>query len=595
MENNMLNFKICSLKEKHKGFDKYKDYQLFTILCMKYFFYDEANLTFDYDNVDDYLTDGSNDGGIDAIINDQSSENNDVIIIQSKYYNKCDLSSGDILGELHKIKETIKNLRNYKVATYNEKVVTAFKDAASHIEESGSIRVYLFTSYLPKNKKERNKLEKTARNFINEFDVEIVFKDDIEAQIEMCDNGKLCVDHDKIELDKKDNYLEYEDSIIVNISARSLQELQNRRRNGLLGKNLRYYVKKKDVDDGIENTIKKEPQNFWYKNNGILVICDDYEIDGKILKLYNFSIVNGGQTTNRIGKSDIEQDFYLQCKVVKAKGKDDIEKNKFVYNIAESTNSQKPIKKSDLKANSPEQLELRERLSKYHVYYITKKGDKVPKQYSMPYEKANLEQVGKLGLASILQMPGSSRSNSQRMYNEAYYPYIFGYNAKEGVIADVLRISYYYDKFSKTKIKNRGYDEKTTLPMMKNGKTFQIASIVFLSKIRNQVFDYSTVSSLFTNTDDLKDVLKTMGNMSRIILNKKDNEEEIFYQIFDIIGDEVLGYCYDNALDEAEKNQKSLAPSDYLKSDNTYYKHIIKRLWKIYNKKELKSLIDTIM
>ena len=47
-------------------------------------------------------------------------------------------------------------------------------------------------------------------------------------------------------------------------------------------------------------------------------------------------------------------------------------------------------------------------------------------------------------------MPGSARSNSQRMYNDEYYYSIFGSEAKAGVIADLLKISYYYDKFVKT-------------------------------------------------------------------------------------------------------------------------------------------------
>ena len=92
------------------------------------------------------------------------------------------------------------------------------------------------------------------------------FRSDIEAHIETVDNWKLCVDYDKLELDSKYNYLRYDESVIENISAQSLQSLQNRRRNGLLGMNLRYYVRQKMVDDGIQQTIAHEPEYFWYKN-----------------------------------------------------------------------------------------------------------------------------------------------------------------------------------------------------------------------------------------------------------------------------------------------------------------------------------------
>lgn len=457
------------------------------------------------------------------------------------------------------------------------------------------LELYFFTSYQPKNKRERNKLDKSMRDYFGKYDLEMNFRSDIEAQIELCDNGKLCVDYDKIAIDDKNNYLKYEDSIIVNISAISLQELQNRRRNGLLGMNLRYYVRQKAVDTGIEKTIHKEPENFWYKNNGIVIICDDYEIDGKEIKLWNFSVVNGGQTTNRIGKLDIEKDFYLQCKVVKSKGTTTQMKDKFALEIAEATNSQKPVKKADLKANTPEQIRLKERLNRYQVYYITKKGDKTPKQYSEPYQTATLEQVGKLCLAAVLQMPGSARSNSQRMYNDEYYYSIFGQDAKAGVIADLLKMSYYYDKFVKVYIKDKGYDEKTVLPMMKNGRTFQYACVAFLCKINYGVFSYDTIAGMLNNVDDLKIAIRNMGNIERLISVKLQNEEEIFMEIFSVIGDEVLGYCFDSALYKAEEEQRTLAPSDYLKSDINYYKDVIKRLWNRYKQNStLRRDIDLI-
>lgn len=136
------------------------------------------------------------------------------------------------------------------------------------------------------------------------------------------------------------------------------------------------------------------------------------------------------------------------------------------------------------------------------MYYIIKKGDRASKQYSEPYQVASLEQVGKLSLAAVLQMPGSARSNSQQMYKDEYYQLIFGADAKEGIIADLLKISYYYDCFLKTEIQNRGYEEKTVLPMLKNGKTFQLAAIGFLCKVYNKVFTYDIIEIL-TGADNM--------------------------------------------------------------------------------------------
>ena len=79
------------------------------------------------------------------------------------------------------------------------------------------------------------------------------------------------------------------------------------------------------------------------------------------------------------------------------------------------------------------------------------------------------------------------------------------------------------------------------------------------------------------------------------ISNNVQNEKEIFFDIFSEIGEEVLGHCFSDALDDAEDEQRTLAPSDYLKSDNNYYKHVLKRLWRVYNKnKTLAAAIDMI-
>ena len=566
---------FASLKAKYPSFIEQSDYNLFTLLCMKYFFF--SDVAFDQDLALTYMTDGPNDGGIDAIFNDPTSEGNDVIIVQSKHYIQTPLSSDQVFGELYKISETIKDLKKNKVAGYNESVVTAYRNATSQLEDNGEIRIYFFTSYQPSTKKDRNKILKSITNHFNDFDdIVLNYKDDIEAQIEQCDNGKLCVEFDKLIIDAKDNYLKYDDSIIVNISAKSLQDLQNRRRNGLLGLNLRYHIKNKKVDSAIRDTISRDSANFWYKNNGILIVCDDYEVDGKEIKLYNFSIVNGGQTTTMIGCIDIpDADFYIQCKIVKAKGTEQVQKDQFIHNIAEATNSQKPIRDADLRANGPEQLRLTVRLKSKGIYYITKRGDKVPKQYADPYQAATLEQVGKASLAGILQMPGTARSNSARMYKDEYYYQIFDDSAKEGVIADLLKIGFYYDIFIKTKLKGAGYDESTVLPMMKNGKTYQLACITLLAKIVNHVFEYNTLASDFNNLDSLKITIKNMNGIDKIISNNLDDEKDLFFTMFSTIGDEVLGYCFSDAVDKAIENQKSLAPSDYVKSDNNYYKDVI--------------------
>lgn len=584
MIDNYVESHMIELQEKYSVYQSLRDYQMFPILCMKYFFFEEGDVPFDAEEILQYQTDGANDGGIDAIFNDPNSDENDVIIIQCKYYKNTTLTFDDISGGLKKIENTLKNLKNNKTDEYNEGLINAYREATGNMSDDGEIKIYFFTMFQPKNKHVANKLAKAIPNSFL-YEVEIEYRKDIEDQIEICDNGKNYVESDKLKIDKKDNYLQYNDSIIVNISAKSLSDLYNKRKNGLLGMNLRYYIKQKMVDNGIQKTINTSPDTFWYKNNGIVIVCEDYLLDGTEVKLYNFSIINGGQTTNRIGRLNIEEDFYLQCKIIKVSNIEKEKQDNFIYEIAEATNAQKPIKVADLKANTPEQLKLRNRLRTQHVWYITKKGDKAPKEFNQYYEITKIDKVGKLSLAGVLQMPGSARSNPKRMYNDEYYYLIFGSDAREGVIADLLRIGYYYDVFLKTEFKNSGYmlganNEGATF---KNAKTFQLACISFLSKLLQGVFSYDEISDNLNNQDELKKILHKMGNMKKIIINRPDTEEEekcILFSIFGSIGDEVIQYCYEN---EIEKD-KNIMPSNYLKQDTAYYMQIIPRLWKTYKK-----------
>lgn len=92
---------------------------------------------------------------------------------------------------------------------------------------------------------------------------------------------------------------------------------------------------------------------LWFKNNGITIICSSFRLDGKEVKLKDFSIINGGQTTYMIHKSknvSEELNFYLPCKIIKTIGDTEDDKSNFILEIAKATNSQKAIKKSRFKS-----------------------------------------------------------------------------------------------------------------------------------------------------------------------------------------------------------------------------------------------------
>lgn len=249
------------LRSKYRIFQDYPDYHLFTVMCMKYFFFNDDNSPFDPERINDYITDGSGDGGLDAIFNDCRSEGNDLIIVQSKYYKKKKLTPSDIRAEWNKILDTLNKLNVNKLYDLNRDTVTIFKNAENDMENNGKRKIYFFTTYQANKRVSENLRKEMAIKFPN-YTTELKFYNDIEDRIDLCDSVEQFVEKDFLTLDQENNYLKYKDSIVVNISAESLRELYLKHKNNLLGMNLRYYVRQKDVDSGIKKTVQQDPHNF---------------------------------------------------------------------------------------------------------------------------------------------------------------------------------------------------------------------------------------------------------------------------------------------------------------------------------------------
>ena len=122
--------------------------------------------------------------------------------------------------------------------------------------------------------------------------------------------------------------------------------------------------------------------------------------------------------------------------------------------------------------------------------------------------------------------------------------------------------------------------------VIKNGRTFAIACISFAFKLVKNIFTW----------DELKKILRRMNDSDCLIVNRLDDEQKVFDTIFGLIGDEVLGPCFDLAKYKASSDGKVIASSDYLKSDINYYKEVLQKFYTKFNmNRELRKSIESII
>lgn len=155
------------------------------------------------------------------------------------------------------------------------------------------------------------------------------------------------------------NTKEYESYLVV-MDGISLANVYEKYGQKLLEQNVRTFLQfRGKVNKGLRNTIEYNPKQFFAYNNGITAIASEVELDSNeenIVKICDFQIVNGGQTTSAIyaakknHKLDIS-DVFVQMKLSVIKNIE--KKNDIVAKISEYANTQNKVNKSDFFSNSP--------------------------------------------------------------------------------------------------------------------------------------------------------------------------------------------------------------------------------------------------
>ena len=267
--------------------------------------------------------------------------------------------------------------------------------------------------------------------------------------VELAVDGKIRVDSESIDfiLDSGQYSYRYEDNsnrtslglpkrVFIGIcNVNEFIRLQNKyHHNQLYSENIRLYLgDRAAVNKDIISTITSA-ESIWfpYMNNGISIICDEFELGSHSvnktinIELKNMQIINGCQTVNALYSAkygEQTQDNFRASNIVVRIYQIDPNQHDFKLNVIKTTNNQNAVKTFSLLANDPIQIKIAEILKKLDYLYDRKgeaKQSSTNKVVSMPNGALAYRAIFEFAAQSLRSRIGQSRVFQKTEYEKIY-------------------------------------------------------------------------------------------------------------------------------------------------------------------------------
>lgn len=388
----------------------------------------ETILNISDDEIEESITDGSMDGGIDAIY----IENEKIVHVFSfKYGTTFEQTHKNFPeNDLDKMIVTLDRIygKNIKKHDVNEVLWGKIEEIWDLFEKTTPIFKYYFCS----NK--QKPIEQARRKFENSLSkyrfVEFIYLDQEDLVGKILETKSSKINGSLSFVEKQ--YFERSDGplkgIVATIAATDLVRLvqspdNEKEINDLVfNDNVRIFLKLKNkINRSIyETALSDENYEFWYLNNGINIICEEciYTPNTRSPKvgLTNFQIVNGGQTTHALFEAFLHNpekidDILLLVRICQTRNKSISEK------ISATTNSQTPVMTRDLHSNDRIQRKLEQEFSDIGYFYERKRN-----AYEAESKNSRLdnELLGQVYLAYYLDMPSEAKNSKVLIFGSKY-------------------------------------------------------------------------------------------------------------------------------------------------------------------------------
>ena len=258
------------------------------------------------------VTDGYQDGGLDAVYFDQRSDT--LYMVQSKWSN-----SGDKTPDTAAVGSFVSGIEDLLAPNFdrfNARILAKEPEVRAALYSERPIKLRFILTHVasqPTPAYVSRKLDDLVAQLNDPVSIaraEYFDQAGVYALITASSTPKkISIQaglRDFGQIDKP--FLGYYGRVHVQEVASWWKEHENR----LLDQNLRLFYKSSAVNDALRSTLVEHPEYFWYFNNGITVICDTItkNLAGSpgtkfgVFTCDGVSIVNGAQTVGTIGEAD---------------------------------------------------------------------------------------------------------------------------------------------------------------------------------------------------------------------------------------------------------------------------------------------------
>ncbi|MBD2178457.1 AIPR family protein [Pseudanabaena sp. FACHB-1998] len=389
------------------------------------------------------IINGENDNGIDAIYFDRSQ--NFLWLVQAKAGNAPNM------GDNKKFCDGIRDLIEKRFDKFNQGFARLQPDVEAALDINGlkivGCNVYLEGDLGSHVVNDLNQLTEE----LNRFSLRFEWRDLNIEQTHSWLTAKQAIAPVDVELTLENwHCLEQPRKAFYGlVKASDLAVLYQQHDKRLFEKNIRYYLGTEDVNSAIAETVREQPSELFYLNNGLTITCSKVELPSghnqKSTKftLQGFSVVNGAQTVGAIASvyganSSISADAKLLVTIIEVGTVTD----GIGVKITGARNTQNAVRDVYFAALDPNQERLRQEcMVSGVVYHYRPSADRG--QDDITIEQAAIALACFSGDTNIVV--AAKREVSQLYKREHYYSTLFSNRLSGITLCRYVRIFAYLD------------------------------------------------------------------------------------------------------------------------------------------------------